>query len=48
MKVGDLVRHIRTGKVYLVASKIGAGLVSLVGFPPNQAFNTWTDLEVIK
>jgi hypothetical protein len=47
MKVGDLVRHIYTGKIYLVARKISAGLVTLVGFPPNQAFNTWTDLELI-
>ena len=47
MQVGDLVRHIYTGKIYLVASNMRAGLVTLVGFPPNQMFNTWIDLELI-
>ena len=48
MKVGDLVRHIYTGKLYLIA---GVGLyrhsVTLVGWPANQVFNTQTDLELV-
>jgi hypothetical protein len=47
MKVGDLVRHIYTGKLYLVATRLSAELVTLVGFPPNQAFNTHADLETV-
>jgi hypothetical protein len=47
VKVGDLVRHIHTGKIYLVTSNMRAGLVTLLGFPPNQVFNTWIDLELI-
>jgi hypothetical protein len=48
MKVGDLVRHIYTGRLYLVASVISHSLVTLVGYPPNQAFNTQTDLELVR
>jgi len=47
MQVGDLVRHIYTGKLYLVATRLSAELVTLVGFPPNQAFNTHADLEIV-
>ena len=48
MSVGDLVRHIYTGRLCLVA---GVGLyrhsVTLVGWPSNQVFNTVTDLELV-
>lgn len=48
MNAGDLVRHIYTGRICLVA---GEGLyrrsVTLVGWPSNQVFNAVTDLELI-
>ena len=48
MNVGDLVRHIYTGRCFLIA---GAGLyphsVRLVGWPTNQVFNTQHDLELL-
>ena len=48
MKVGDLVRHIYTGKLYLVASIVSHKLVTLVGFPVNQCFNITVDIELVR
>jgi hypothetical protein len=48
MKAGDLVRHIYTGKLYLVAAVVSHSLVTLVGFPVNQCFNITTDIELVR
>jgi hypothetical protein len=48
VKVGDLVRHIHTGKICLIAGKgLYRHSVTLVGWPPDQVFNTQTDLELL-
>jgi len=48
MKVGDLVRHIYTGRLYLIASVVSHSLVTLVGYPSTQYFNTTTDVELVQ
>lgn len=46
MKVGDLIRHKRTGKVAIVASVFRlfwhrtSVAVTVTGFPPNQVHDT--------
>ena len=38
MKKGDLVRHLRTGKIGVVTDLYG-GMVSVSCYPSNQVFN---------
>ena len=50
MNVGDLVMHIYTGRIYLVASRLlGSSVyVTLVGWPSNQVFNMHADLALVR
>jgi len=48
VNVGDLVLHIYTGRMYLVAKRHGQWLVALVGWPPNQMFNLRHDLTLVR